>query len=54
MEKFVLQIINKGEKWTDPDFPPQFSSLYDRKIDRQADAKLFQSLSWKRFRDIYK
>lgn len=24
---FVDEIIAKGEPWTDPDFPPEFSSL---------------------------
>ena len=41
MEKYVLKVINEGKPWTDKDFPPELSSLYDPKIDKTADGKLF-------------
>ena len=33
MERFVQETIAKGKPWTDPEFPPERSSLYDPKID---------------------
>jgi len=33
LERFVQETIAKGKPWTDPEFPPQRSSLYDPKID---------------------
>ena len=33
MEKFVWETIAKGKPYTDPDFAPEQSSLYDPRID---------------------
>ena len=32
-QAFADRIIAKGEPWTDPDFPPETSSLYNTEID---------------------
>ena len=49
----VEKIIAQGKPWTDSEFPPELSSLYDPQIDRSCDANLFQSLTWKRASEIY-
>ena len=54
MEKMVQQVIAKGKPWTDPDFPPDLSSIYHRRIDTQCDQGAFNKLSWKRASEIYK
>ena len=33
MERFVQETIMKGKPWTDQEFPPKTSSLYDPSID---------------------
>ena len=52
MEKFVIEIIQKGRKWTDPDFPPELNSLFDQNID-EGDINKYKSFEWKRIQDIY-
>ena len=49
---FVQRTIDAGEPWTDPVFPPVFSSLAkdDRMID---DASKFRKIEWKRITDLY-
>ena len=37
LESFVQMTIDAGKPWTDPDFPPQKSSLYDASIDTEVD-----------------
>ena len=53
MEAFVRKTIEAGKPWTDPEFPPERSSLYDPNID-DVDRKTFNSYSWKRASQIYK
>jgi len=43
MERFVEETIAKGKPWTDPDFQPCESSLYDPNVDSIDEA------SWQRF-----
>jgi hypothetical protein len=33
MRAFVKDVIDKGEAWTDPDFKPQLSSIFDKDKD---------------------
>ena len=53
MEHLVQKTIALGKPWTDPDFPPERSSLYDPAIDK-VDRAAFDSYSWKRASEIYK
>ena len=53
MELFVQQVISKGKKWTDPEFPPEAKSLWDPQID-QVDESQYRAFKWKRASDIYK
>ena len=48
----VNETIQQGQPWTDTEFPPERSSLYDIKID-QVDVKTFNSITWKRASDIF-
>ena len=52
MEKFVQDTIASGKPYTDPDFPPEQSSLFDPRID-EVDLEAFQSFSWKRASAIF-
>ena len=52
MEAFVQKIISEGKPWTDPDFPPERSSLYDPSID-SVDTDQFDSYEWKRASEIF-
>lgn len=52
MDAFVRKTISAGKPWTDPDFPPQASSLYNPKID-EVDRNAFDSFTWKRASAIY-
>ena len=53
MELFVHKTIAEGKPWTDPDFPPQQSSLYDPKIDKDIDTSTFNSFKWKRASELF-
>jgi len=53
MERFVQETIAKGQPYTDPEFPPQRSSLYDPQIDT-VDTATYDSYVWKRASEIYK
>lgn len=52
MERFVQETIMKGKPWTDPEFQPKKSSLYDPSID-QVDQSTYDSFTWKRASKIY-
>lgn len=52
MERFVQETIAKGKPYTDPDFPPEQSSLWDPTID-EVDEAQYKSFSWKRASLIY-
>lgn len=52
MEKFVQATIEKGRPYTDPDFPPNQSSLYDPAID-EVDEQMFKSFGWRRASEIF-
>ena len=54
LERFVQATIAKGKPWTDPDFPPNQSSLYDPAIDNEVDVDTYNSFSWKRASEIFK
>ena len=49
---FVQRTIEAGEPWTDPVFPPVFSSLAkeDRNVD---DISKFRKIEWKRIPDLF-
>lgn len=46
-------IIDQGQPWTDPDFKPDISSLFDPKID-EGSISDYNKYSWKRISQIYK
>ena len=50
----MYQIIQKGQPWTDKDFPPEQKSLYNPQIDLEADPSTYNKFTWKRASDIYK
>ena len=52
LERYVQAVIAKGQPWTDPDFPPNQSSLYDPNLD-EVDVQTYNSFSWKRASDIF-
>lgn len=52
MRSFVIEIIERGEPWTDPDFPPELKSLFDSAIDK-GDSSKFASYDWKRAPECY-
>lgn len=54
IERLVQETIVKGKPWTDKDFPPKRSSLYDPQIDTDVDAQMYNSFQWKRASEIYK
>ena len=53
MREFVDKIIAKGEPYNDPEFPLEYSSLYNIDIDFEADGTKFRKCSWKRASEIY-
>ena len=53
MKMFVDKTISLGKPWTDTDFPPERSSLYDPNIDRDIDTRTFNSFKWKRASEIF-
>ena len=53
MEMFVEKTIALGKPWTDPDFPPERSSLYDANIDTDIDTRAFNSFKWKRASELF-
>jgi len=53
---FVQGVIDKGQPWTDPDFPPETKSLYDPEIDVLIDTAKradFDAYEWKRASEIF-
>jgi hypothetical protein len=52
----ILETIPEGEKWTDPDFPPEFKSLcpewtYESSLSKEEFEK-WKTLTWRRATDI--
>ena len=48
------QITEAGELFTDQDFPPDFSSLYNPEIDyERSQPDAFRKLEWKRASEIF-
>lgn len=52
MRKFVDSVIAKGSPWTDPDFRPERSSLYDPQHD-DVNTSEYGRLTWQRCTDIF-
>ena len=52
MERMVEHIIEEGTPWTDLDFAPGKSSLYEEGVD-DVDRELYDSLEWKRASEIF-
>ena len=48
----VQEIIAAGEKWTDPDFPPQLSSLINKKHDA-GNLTQMRQVEWRRASDLF-
>ena len=48
----VKETIAKGEPWTDREFLPIKSNLFDPEIDKK-NAQLFENMEWKRASEIY-
>jgi len=46
-------IIAKGENWTDPQFPPDKSSLLDGSMMKKKRHESWQGLVWKRPEEVY-
>ena len=48
-------IIEAGEPWTDPDFPPAYYSLIknDGKDRHTGDVSQFKNIEWKRVHEIF-
>jgi hypothetical protein len=53
MKKFVQGVIDEGKPWTDSDFKPDISSLFDPAID-EGSINDYNKYSWKRVPEIYK
>jgi len=49
---FVDTIINRGQPWTDPDFKPDITSLFDPNID-EGNIADYNKYTWKRISEIY-
>lgn len=49
---FVQVVIEAGDKWTDPNFPPTQKSLFDKKLDH-GDPSRFEGIEWIRATDLY-
>ena len=54
MEKYVSDVIQKGQKWTDKDFPPELKSLHDAEVDDASNVHKYNKLMWRRCGEIYK
>lgn len=55
MEKkwaFVQEVIEKGEVWTDPEFPPQLSSLINLHHDKGSLSQM-RKIQWRRASEIF-
>lgn len=50
---FVQSVIEKGEPWTDQDFPPEMRSLANEN-DEAEQRERMKDYSWKRLSEIYK
>ena len=50
---FVQSVIEKGEPWTDQDFPPEIRSLANEN-DEAEQRERMKDYSWKRLSEIYK
>ena len=53
MKLQVDKIIGIGKPWSDDEFPPNGSSLYDKNIDVDIDQRTFNSFKWKRASEIF-
>ena len=49
---FVQEVIIADEKWTDPNFPPNFNSLFDVKLDK-GDPSRFEKIEWIRASELF-
>lgn len=49
---FVQSVIEKGEPWTDQDFPPEMRSLANEN-DEAEQRERMKDYSWKRLSNIY-
>ena len=49
----MQNIIAQGIPWTDPDFKPEVSSIFDPSIDKVSSMSRYSTYSWKRASDIY-
>ena len=56
-DEFVQAVLEKGEPWTDQDFPPVESSIYRKKEDSHlfggSEQAFFETLEWKRLNEVY-
>ena len=52
MAEYVQGVIENGEPWTDPEFPPEFCSLYKESVT-SIDEEAFIKLEWKRASQIF-
>jgi hypothetical protein len=50
---FVESVIATGKPWTDPDFPPHISSLFDPEND-EGKIETYKLIQWRRVADIFK
>jgi len=49
----VDQVIEAGKPWTDLDFQPNVSSLYDPEVDTRVKNSDYDSFIWRRVSEIY-
>ena len=49
---FVQDKINAGEHWTDPEFPPVFSSIANEATTKD-NMDNYRNIEWKRITDIF-
>ena len=54
MKQFVDQTIKSGQKWTDPEFPPNASSLINGMSDEKEAwrQKALKEFKWKRLSEM--
>ena len=52
MRRFVDQVIARGQPWTDPEFKPDITSLFDPANDEGSIGD-FNKYAWKRLSEIY-